>query len=99
MIGLAKSEECRIKFILNYFEETYNARCGKCDNCKKGDFVRGTTTKAIKEMIIRQLDKPSTIEQVIDSYEYYKQASILTQIQQMINSKELVFRDKRLFLN
>ncbi len=35
MIDYAKTKECRMRFILNYFGEENNLSCGICDNCSK----------------------------------------------------------------
>jgi ATP-dependent DNA helicase RecQ len=39
----AETEECRRKFVLNYFGEEYAGLCGACDNCKSGLADRALT--------------------------------------------------------
>ncbi|MEE9430158.1 MAG: RecQ family ATP-dependent DNA helicase, partial [Melioribacteraceae bacterium] len=49
--------DCRFKFILNYFgEDEQNYKCGKCDNCKSGTIVT-IDKEYISEIIIRTLQE------------------------------------------
>ncbi len=52
------SNECRFKFILNYFgEEVENYACGKCDRCKLEENIPESTIEYIKEIILRTLNE------------------------------------------
>jgi ATP-dependent DNA helicase RecQ len=56
MIQLAITEECRFKYILQYFgEETGNYKCGKCDNCLSINRMSDSTVEYIQELILRTL--------------------------------------------
>jgi len=62
MLGLVFSNECRFKYILNYFgEDTTNYSCGKCDICKKGQNLSDTSSDYIKEIILRAVNKNNYI--------------------------------------
>ena len=47
------SNGCRMKFIVNYFDEKFN-KCGKCDNCLCGNSVK---TKSINSIYIYSILK------------------------------------------
>jgi ATP-dependent DNA helicase RecQ len=56
MIQLAISEECRFKYILNYFgEDDNNYKCGKCDNCLSIHRMSDSTIEYIQELLLRTL--------------------------------------------
>ena len=58
MLGLVFSNECRFKYILNYFgEDTTSYSCGKCDVCKKGQNISDTSSDYIKEIILKAVNK------------------------------------------
>ncbi len=50
------SNECRFKFILNYFgEKVEDYKCDKCDRCNITDNIPESSFKYIKEIILRTL--------------------------------------------
>lgn len=54
MSDLVYSEECRFRFILEYFgEEATVYKCGKCDNCKKEEFIPDSLNEYLREIILR----------------------------------------------
>ncbi|MDP2300826.1 MAG: RecQ family ATP-dependent DNA helicase [Ignavibacteria bacterium] len=56
MVQLAITEECRFKYILNYFgEETNSYKCGKCDNCLSIHRMSDSTVEYIQELVLRTL--------------------------------------------
>lgn len=58
MIDYVYSNECRFKFILNYFgEEADNYSCGKCDNCLKETGGTNSSLNYLKESILDLLDE------------------------------------------
>lgn len=42
MRGYAEVQDCRRKYLLNYFGETLDQPCGFCDKCKSGQVVEAT---------------------------------------------------------
>ncbi|MEA2034035.1 MAG: DNA helicase RecQ [Euryarchaeota archaeon] len=57
MIDFCESRLCRVKFMLNYFGETFlQEKCGTCDNCKNpkeifdGTMIAKTAINCIKEL-------------------------------------------------
>jgi hypothetical protein len=58
MIEFVFAQDCRFKFILNYFGETLeNYKCGKCDNCLSTDKISESTTEYISHSILRTLQE------------------------------------------
>jgi ATP-dependent DNA helicase RecQ len=54
MVDYVYSDNCRFKFILNYFGENiedYN--CNKCDNCKSQETIPESSANYIKEILLR----------------------------------------------
>ncbi len=54
MVDYVYSDECRFKFILNYFGQNiddYN--CNKCDNCKTQETIPESSANYIKEILLR----------------------------------------------
>jgi ATP-dependent DNA helicase RecQ len=53
---LVFTQECRFKFILNYFgEKIENFSCGKCDNCSASVKISDYTTEFISDAVIGTL--------------------------------------------
>lgn len=58
MVELVYTNECRFKFILNYFGETIeDYRCGKCDNCTSLGRIKDSTAAYLSELIIETLEE------------------------------------------
>lgn len=58
MVNYVYTNECRFKYILNYFgEEADNYRCGRCDKCLIDEKLTDSTTDYIKEIILRTLNQ------------------------------------------
>ncbi len=58
MVDFVYSNECRFKFILDYFgEETDNYSCGKCDNCLKETGGTNSSLNYLKESVLDLLDE------------------------------------------
>lgn len=61
MIRYSETNDCRMKFILNYFgEESENYRCGKCDSCTGGEDIQSTTMEYLDELILQTLHESTT---------------------------------------
>ncbi|MFA7229130.1 MAG: RecQ family ATP-dependent DNA helicase, partial [Melioribacteraceae bacterium] len=62
MIGYAFAEECRFKYILEYFgQHDSNYRCGKCDICTGTVYSAKATLEYLEEIILQtvhELKKP-----------------------------------------
>lgn len=57
MIQFVYTEDCRFKFILDYFgEDVKNYKCGKCDSCTGGGKIPDATTDYLKEIIFQTID-------------------------------------------
>lgn len=57
MTDLVYSEECRFRFILQYFgEEASSFHCGKCDNCRKEEFIPNTLNEYLREIVLRAVN-------------------------------------------
>jgi len=53
MLGFVFTNECRFKYILNYFgEDTSAYTCGICDVCKHGQNISDSSTEYIKEIVL-----------------------------------------------
>jgi len=58
MVELVYTNECRFKFILNYFGEALeDYRCGKCDNCTSSGKIKDSTAEYLSEIIIETLEE------------------------------------------
>ena len=61
MTEFVYTEDCRFKYILEYFgEECEDYECGICDSCRGETKVIGTTNDYIEEIIIRTLHELKT---------------------------------------
>ena len=67
MVELVYTNECRFKFILNYFGETLeDYRCGKCDNCTSLGKIKDSTAAYLAEIIIETLEEAN--EEIPESF-------------------------------
>jgi ATP-dependent DNA helicase RecQ len=58
MVDFVYSNDCRFKFVLDYFgEDVTNYKCGKCDRCKIEEEIPGATLEYVKEIILRTLNE------------------------------------------
>jgi ATP-dependent DNA helicase RecQ len=58
MVDFVFTDDCRFKFILDYFgEDTHDYSCGKCDKCINEDGISAGSTEYIKEIILRGLNE------------------------------------------
>jgi ATP-dependent DNA helicase RecQ len=58
MVDFVYTDECRFKFILDYFgEDTKDYSCGKCDKCLSEDGISIGSSEYIKEIILRGLNE------------------------------------------
>lgn len=56
MVKYVFTRDCRFKFILNYFGESYSDyKCGTCDICTSGESFSETTTNYLEEILLRTL--------------------------------------------
>ncbi len=67
IVEFVYSNECRFKYILNYFgEEVSNYKCGKCDNCVTEEKISESSGEYIKEIILRTIyESESLIESAL----------------------------------
>lgn len=99
MIALLHSEECRMNFILNYFGDATSTKCGNCDVCDRQAFENSTTQNDLIKLITSSLEVPKSINAVVGEFESYKQGRILTTIQNMIDTDQLIYKDNLVQLN
>ncbi len=56
MVGYVFTNDCRFKYILNYFGENVDGySCNKCDNCVEDKNISSESTEYLKEIILRTL--------------------------------------------
>lgn len=56
MFKYVSSNECRFKYILNYFgEDTTGYTCGKCDKCNSENVVNDSTFEYLQELILKTI--------------------------------------------
>lgn len=61
MIDYTFSEECRFKYILEYFgQSSSDYRCGKCDRCTGGSEIKQNTLDYLAEIILRTIHEAKT---------------------------------------
>ena len=54
MVDYVYSNECRFKFILNYFgENNSDYKCNKCDNCRTQDILPESSNAYIREILLQ----------------------------------------------
>ena len=62
MVGYVFTNECRFKYILNYFgENVENYSCNKCDNCLDEKSITSESTEYLKELILRTIHKTGPV--------------------------------------
>ncbi|MHB1686039.1 MAG: RecQ family ATP-dependent DNA helicase [Ignavibacteriaceae bacterium] len=84
MVDYVFSNDCRFKFILNYFgEDVITYRCGRCDRCKSSLHSSELNSEYIKETILR------TIHSTADELNEKKLLSILHGVDDTGNFKSL----------
>ena len=58
MVDFVYTDECRFKYILDYFgEDTKDYSCGKCDICLNEEGIPFSFSEYIKEIILRGLNE------------------------------------------
>lgn len=58
LIEYCFTDECRFKYILNYFgESAVNYKCNKCDNCTNSGLTKVPAEEYISELIIRTFNE------------------------------------------
>ena len=58
MVDYVYTNECRFRFILKYFGENNDGyKCGRCDKCRAEEFISESTSKYLKEIILRTLNE------------------------------------------
>ena len=63
MIRYVQSKDtCRMKIILDYFDEQSTDDCGKCDNCLKNGHIDGKNQVPIEKQILSILSKNEGLE-------------------------------------
>ncbi len=55
MVEFCETENCRSNFILQYFGETHDETCGRCDNCLKKPLFDQNELEWIKTQVIQSL--------------------------------------------
>ncbi len=66
MVGYVFTNECRFKYILNYFgENVENYSCNKCDNCLIEKNISSESTEYLKGLILRTFHKTGPISDSI----------------------------------
>ncbi len=56
MVQYVFTNDCRFKFILNYFGENLSDyKCGKCDVCTSGESFSDATSNYLEEIILKTL--------------------------------------------
>ncbi len=61
MVNYSVTNDCRMKFILNYFGEyAENYKCGKCDNCNGTEISKTDTLEYLDELILQTLHESTT---------------------------------------
>lgn len=77
MVSYGESTKCRRKFILNYFDEEFEAPCGSCDQCLKvHDQFDGTIIAQKALSAVYRLEQRFGINFVIDFLRGSKSAKI-----------------------
>ncbi len=58
MVDYVYTNDCRFKFILNYFgEKNEEYKCGRCDKCRTEELLPESTSDYLKEIILRTLNE------------------------------------------
>ncbi len=58
MIQFVFTQECRFKFILNYFgDKKDDYKCGKCDNCNSSSSISETASRYLEEIFLTTLNE------------------------------------------
>jgi len=95
LISMLSANECRLKYILNYFEEFDAAVCGHCDHCKRLDIDIKILTEEVENKIVNGV----LLKSFLNEFEFYKIEHVLKVIHQMIDEDLLSIVDQKLHLN
>ena len=99
VINYLKSHSCRMQFILNYFGESSDKKCGNCDNCLSEEFKRNISPLQLENLIKSKIKNSVSIKNLIANFDLYKQERILNQIHQMIDDGKLHYRNNLIHSN
>ena len=99
MISFLDSEQCRMSYILKYFEEDNKVNCGHCDYCLKSVFVSTTTQLDLENLVLANLSEITNVVELIDNFEDYKQDTILSTINKMVDANKLRFEKNNIHKN
>ena len=86
---------CRNKILLNYFGETYNERCNKCDNCSKNINSKSNSFKVIENAlkILLQYEAKSAKE-IYQELEEVLEREVLQKTLKKLLHDEIICVDK-----
>lgn len=84
------TKECRSNAILEYFGEIGNAHCGECDLCLKRKHVEGIEVKIEQEIRVLLLDKPQSLQELIDNITVGDDSQKLSVLRELVDDGKAV---------
>ena len=86
VIHYIKNEECKTNFILNYFDEKTDEKCGICSYCIS---LKKTDNTLIQNQIIKLLEKAPISSREIENQLTFSTKEILSALQVLLESEKI----------
>lgn len=94
MVGLLNANQCRMKYILNYFEEENAKTCGMCDICVKAK----SDVADLQTNIVRSIENGIGMKSFVDSFEFHERDTVLSILNKMVDENKLSITQQKLYL-
>lgn len=94
LIAMLQSNECRMKFILNYFEEEDKSQCGMCDFCRKAK----SNKLEIEKDVLNNIKNGKDIKSFIGQYEFFEQEMVLSILNTLVDENKLTISEQKMYL-
>lgn len=93
-----QNEKCRVKYLLNYFDENKKEDCDKCDICKQkkeSKDLRQDIVNAIEKRIITYLEQQNEadLDEIIKNHHDLEEKHIIYTLRQMMDKNKVEYKN------